>query len=166
MGRFIFNPFTQNFTVIPNPPKEGFYQFAARNGKLEWVEREDPQAKTLNLSFTSDAVPFVSSVGILPRVVFYRGDGDYAGSQSQGGVYNHEFLLNSAVSNEAFFVVGVYLAPDQGSVGVLNGNGDISLPVVAIDVSPVADSSGANVAFLYAMKFTTDAAVSMRFFDL
>jgi hypothetical protein len=159
MGRFIFNPFTQNFTVIPKPPKEGFYQFAARNGKLEWVEREDPQAKTLNLNFASDAVPFVSSVGILPRVVFYRGDGDYAGSQSEEGGYNHEFLLNSEVSNEAFFTVGLFVAPDQGAA--IN-----TLPAVAISVSPVADSSGSNVAFLWTMKFTTDAAVSVQAFDL
>lgn len=159
MGRFIFNPFTQNFTVIPKPPKEGFYQFAARNGKLEWVKREDPMAKTLNLNFTSEAVPFVSSVGILPRVVFYRGDGDYAGSVSDAGVYNREFLIDPTVSNESFYVVGLFVAPDQGAA--VN-----TLPAVAISVTPVADSSGSNVAFLWTMEFTTDAAVSVQAFDL
>jgi hypothetical protein len=159
MAKYIFNPFTENFTVIPTPAKEGFYQLAARNGKLEWVEREDPQAKTLNLDFKSDAVAFVSSVGILPRVGFYRGDRAYTGKHTEEGVYNHEFLLNPDVSAESFYIVGALVAPDQGAA--IN-----TLPVSAITISPVADSNGDNVAFLWSMKFTTDAAVSVRAFDL
>ena len=40
MGKFIFNPFTQNFTVIPKPPTTGAYQLVSQNGELGWVAGE------------------------------------------------------------------------------------------------------------------------------
>jgi hypothetical protein len=159
MGRFIFNPFTQNFTVIPKPPKEGFYQFAARNGKLEWVAREDPMAKTATIEFLSTAAQVVSSVGILPRVQIARNDAGYLRSFNEPGTYSHEVLIDPSAQTTANYSLGVFLAPNQGA-------NITSLPSASIVTYPVTDSTGNSVASLRVMVFTGDAAVSVRAFDL
>ena len=60
MGKYLFNPFTKNFTIIPTPAKEGFFMLSARNGTLEWVPREDPMAKTATTAFATTAVTYIS----------------------------------------------------------------------------------------------------------
>jgi hypothetical protein len=158
MGRFLFNPFTQNFTVIPKPQAEGFFLLAARNGKLEWVEREDPMAKTVTIGFTTTATREVSSVGILPRVVIARADAAYVKTIEDPGTYTHEVLIDDTASSTASYAVGVYLAPDQAAAIT-------TLPSTAITASPVADSNGDNVAFIYVMTFTGDASVNIDAYD-
>jgi hypothetical protein len=158
MGRFLFNPFTKNFTVIPKPQAEGFYQLAARNGKLEWVKREDPMAKTVTIGFTTTATREVSSVGILPRVVVARADAAYVKTIDEPGTYTHEVLIDDTASNTASYAVGVYLAPDQ--IAAIT-----TLPSTAITATPVADNNGDNVAFIYVMTFTGDASVNIDAYD-
>lgn len=159
MGKYLFNPFTQNFTIIPTPAKEGFFQLSARNGKLEWVKREDPMAKTVTIGFDSTAVPYVSSVGILPRVQITRLDKNYLKNITDPGTYKHEVLLDPAATNTSSYVVGVILAPDQGATIA-------PLPSTSIEAVPLADTDGDNVAFLYRMVFTGDAAVNVTAYDL
>ena len=159
MGRFLFNPFTQNFTIIPTPAKEGFFMLSARNGKLEWVPREDPMAKTATINFTSTAIPYVSSVGILPRLQITRNDGAYLVSFNKAGTYAHEVLIDPATDTTANYSVGVFFAPDQG-VQITE------TPNVSIVSYPVADSDGNNVALLHVMSFNTDATVNISAYDL
>lgn len=157
--RYLFNPFTQNFTVIPQPAKEGFFMLAARNGKLEWVPREDPMAKTVTIDFASTAIPYVSSAGILPRVQIARADAGYLKSFTEPGTYSHEVLIDTTATATSTYSVGLFLAPDQGANITM-------LPSVSIATYPVADSNGDNVAFLYLMVFTGDAAVNIDAYDL
>jgi len=53
----------------------------------------------------------------------------------------------------------VFLAPDQGANITM-------LPSVSIATYPVADSDKNNVAFLYLMTFTGDAAVNISAYDV
>jgi hypothetical protein len=158
MGKYIFNPFTQNFTAIPKPQPDGFFLLAARNGKLEWVEREDPMARTVTIGFTSTATREVSSVGILPRVVIARADAAYVKTIEAPGTYTHEVLIDDAASKTASYAVGVYLAPDQSAAIT-------SLPSTEIAATPVADSDGNNIAFIYVATFTGDASVNINAYD-
>ena len=159
MGKYLFNPFTKNFTIIPTPAKEGFFQLSARNGKLEWVKREDPMAKTATINFTSTAVQEVSSAGILPRVQIARADAAYLKSITTPGTYSHEVLIDTAATNTSSYSVGLFLAPDQGAQITM-------LPSVSVATYPVAGSDGNNVAFLYLMIFTGDAAVNIDAYDV
>ena len=159
MGKYLFNPFTQNFTIIPKPAKEGFFMLSARNGKLEWVPREDPMAKTATIDFESIAVPYVSSAGILPRVQIARADASYLKSFTEPGTYSHEVLIDTTATNTSTYSVGLFLAPDQGASITM-------LPSVSIEVYPVTDSDGDNVAFLYLMTFDGDAAVNITAYEM
>ena len=159
MGKYLFNPFTQNFTIIPTPAKEGFFQLSARNGKLEWVLREDPMAKTATIDFESTAVPYVSSEGILPRVQIARADASYFKSFTEVGTYSHQVLIDTTATNTSTYSVGLFLAPDQGANITM-------LPGVSIEVYPVTDSDGDNVAFLYLMTFDADAAVNITAYEV
>ena len=52
MGKYIFNPFTKNFTVIPKPPATGSHQLSSISGSdVKWVEQvkhaRDPEKITL-----------------------------------------------------------------------------------------------------------------------
>jgi hypothetical protein len=154
MGKYLFNPFTQNFTVIPKPQPLGLFTLVSRDGKLEWVQ----QPKVLTVAFTSTATREVSSVGILPRIVIARADSNYLQTIEDPGTYAHEILLDPAATNTSSYTVSVYLAPDQ--TAAIDW-----LPATPIEVDPVKNSSGANVAFVYQLKFTTDAAVSINAYD-
>lgn len=159
MGKYLFNPFTQNFTIIPKPAKAGFFTLSARDGKLEWLVQKDPNLKTVTIDFSSTAIQFVSSAGILPRVQIARADASYLKNITDPNLYSHEVLLESGATNTSTFSVGVFLAPDQGANLRM-------LPSVAINVFPIPDSAGDNVAFLYLMTFDTDSTVNISVYDV
>ena len=158
MGKYLFNPFTQNFTIIPKPAANGFFTLSARNGKLEWAVQKDPRSKTVTIDFSSTAIQFVSTAGILPRVQVARADANYITSITEPNLYSHEVLLEGS-SNTSTYSVGVFLAPDQGASVRM-------LPSVAINVFPVPDDEGNNVAFLYLMTFDTDSTVNISVYDV
>lgn len=158
MGKYLFNPFTQNFTIIPKPAKPGFFTLSARDGKLEWLVQKDPNMKTVTIDFSSTAIQYVSSAGILPRVQIARADASYLKNITDPNLHSHEVLLEPG-SNTSTFSVGVFLDPDQGAVIRM-------LPSVAINVFPVPDSAGNNVAFLYLMTFDTDSTVNISVYDV
>jgi hypothetical protein len=158
MGKYLFNPFTKNFTIIPKPAASGFFMLSARDGKLEWAVQKDPRLKTVTIDFSSTAIQFVSTAGILPRVQIARADLGYAANITEPNLYSREVLLEDA-PNTSTYSVGVFLAPDQGAALRM-------LPSVAVTVSPIADSEGNNVAFLYLMTFDTDATVNISAFEV
>lgn len=158
MGKYLFNPFTRNFTIIPKPSASGLFVLSARNGNLEWLNQRDPMLKTVTLDFSSTANQFISTAGILPRVQIARGDLGYAVNITEPNLYSHEVLLGTA-GNTSTYSVGLYLAPDQGAEIRM-------IPSVAVSASPISDSNGNNVAFLYLMTFNTDATVNILAYEV
>lgn len=158
MGKYLFNPFTKNFTIIPKPAASGFFMLSARDGKLEWMSQKDPRLKTVTVDFSSTAVQFVSSVGIIPRVQIARADLGYAVNITEPNLYSHEVLLEGSTTTSTYSV-GVFLAPDQGAVLKM-------LPSVAVTVAPISDADGNNVAFLYLMTFDTNATVNISAYEV
>jgi hypothetical protein len=181
MGKYLFNPFTKNFTIIPKPQREGFFALSARDGKLEWVVQipkpptsgffalsardgkmewavqKDPMLKTVVIDFSSAAAPFPSTAGILPRVEIARADLSYATSFTNPNLYSYEVLLGKTPLDSTY-TVSILLAPDQGAELKM-------LPSVGVTVSPIS-SGGQNVAFSYQMIFDANATVNIKVFDL
>lgn len=157
MGKYLFNPFTKNFTIIPKPAASGFFVLSARDGKMEWAVQKDPRLKTVTVDFSSTATQFVSTAGVLPRVEIARADLGYATSITTPNLYSHEVLLEGA-SNTSNYAVSLYLAPDQGAEIKM-------LPSVAVTASPVT-VGGSNVAFLYLMTFDADAIVNIKAYNV
>jgi hypothetical protein len=162
MAKYLFNPFTQNFTIIPTPPKTGFYGLTVRDGgKMEWVAQSDPLLKTLEIDFTSNRAASVTRLGILPRFGVSKTDGTSTFSVTDVGVYNYNILLDSSTSgtslDTSFYTVGFAVPVGVTPIITRTPQGQMTSQNLAHESAPTTP-----IATIYLIKYTSSASINFH----
>jgi len=162
MAKYLFNPFTQNFTIIPTPPKAGFYGLTVRDGgKMEWVSQPDPLLKTLDVDFSSDRAAVVTRLGILPRFGVSKTDGTSTYSITDVGVYSYNIMLDSSTVgtslDTSFYTVGFAVPVGVTPTITRTPQGQMTSQTLAHESDPTTP-----IAIIYLIKYTSSASIKFH----
>jgi hypothetical protein len=162
MAKYIFNPFTKNFSIIPTPPKTGFYYLTVRDGgKMAWVAKVDPLLKTLKVDFSSDIAATVTQLGILPRFGVAKKDGTSTYTITDVGSYSYNILLDPSTAgasvDTSFYTVG--FAVPVGVTPVITSD-----PPATMTIETLAHESAPTVAIstIYLINYTDSASIGFH----